>query len=249
MRVEQVMRTSLVALAPNSSVEEAVQLMARVDTGRVVVVKEGEVKGILSTRDLVSLYAQEGEDMLKMSISKVLKSSPTTIGPKEELETAVRKMMWGGFGGLPVVEEGKLVGLLTEREVIRVVRDSNTRGIVDSVMTRSLITADPSISTREAAAIMHLHRVRRIPLVKGDEVVGIITAADIVKGLRSGKTKASELSPKSLLWCTPTTFLKEVANTMIEKRVGSLMVGEGRGRASGIVTERDVLLGSLGALG
>jgi len=83
------------------------------------------------------------------------------------------------------VLDGKVIaGLFTEREIIKVVKNSDTPSLVDAFMTRDPIVADADLSLEEASKLMRDLGIRRIPLVKGDSLVGIITAADIVKYLR-----------------------------------------------------------------
>ncbi|BBD72938.1 histidine kinase [Sulfodiicoccus acidiphilus] len=248
VKVEEVMRTSLITLSLDSTLEEAVQVMSNIDAGRVVILEGEEVRGILSTRDIVELFATLGKDMLKLSVSSVAKQGVTTVAPRDELEIAVRKMLWGGFGGLPVVENGKLVGLLSEREILKVVSRSQSTGIVDSVMTSSLVTTSPDTPIRDIAKLMANRKVRRLPLLEGEEVKGIVTAADLVKGLKKGGEKAIEVGSKSVIWCMRETHLRDAASIMVERRIGSLIVGKGEKKPEGIVTERDLLFGSLNVI-
>ncbi|AGB04609.1 inosine-5'-monophosphate dehydrogenase [Aciduliprofundum sp. MAR08-339] len=101
-----------------------------------------------------------------------------TITPDTTIEEAERLMRENKIAGLPVVENDKLVGILTNRD-IRFYRGERIK--VSSVMTRDVITAPEGITMEEAIKIMHEHRIEKLPIVKDGKLVGLITAKDILK--------------------------------------------------------------------
>ncbi len=101
-----------------------------------------------------------------------------TITPDTTVEEAERLMRDRAIAGLPVVENGKLVGILTNRD-IRFYRGEKIR--VSELMTRNVITANEGISIEDAIRLMHEHRIEKLPIVKDGKLVGLITAKDILK--------------------------------------------------------------------
>jgi len=101
-----------------------------------------------------------------------------TITPETTIEEAERIMRENRIAGLPVVEDDRLVGILTNRD-IRFYRGEKIK--VSSVMTRDVITAPEGITMEEAIEIMHEHRIEKLPIVKDGKLVGLITAKDILK--------------------------------------------------------------------
>ncbi len=101
-----------------------------------------------------------------------------TITPDTTIEEAERLMRENRIAGLPVVENDKIVGILTNRD-IRFYRGKKLK--VSSLMTRDVITAPEGISIEEAVKIMHEHRIEKLPIVKDGKLVGLITAKDILK--------------------------------------------------------------------
>ncbi len=101
-----------------------------------------------------------------------------TISPDTPVGEAEALMRRNKIAGLPVVEDGKLVGILTNRD-IRFYRGEKIK--VSELMTKDVITADEGIAIEDAIKIMHKHRIEKLPIVKDGKLVGLITAKDILK--------------------------------------------------------------------
>ncbi|XRP97674.1 CBS domain-containing protein [Methanocaldococcus sp. 16A] len=88
------------------------------------------------------------------------------------------------IGAVVVVEGNKPVGILTERDIVKRVVSKNLKPkdvLVEEVMSKKIITIPQNVSITEAAKIMATHGIKRLPVVKDGELVGIITQSDIVK--------------------------------------------------------------------
>jgi CBS domain-containing protein len=84
------------------------------------VLEDGRVIGIVSSGDLRAKGIDtESEEVGKMRIDAVYTADPVTVAPDDLLKTAAERMLQGKFGGLPVLEDGKLVGIITESDLVR----------------------------------------------------------------------------------------------------------------------------------
>jgi CBS domain-containing protein len=94
-------------------------------------------------------------------------------------EVAV-KMKELNVGAIPIVDNDKLVGMITDRDiVIRGIAEKHPPSSkVESVMSDHLVTATPDMSTKEATSLMAEHQIRRLPVVEGDKLVGIVALGD-----------------------------------------------------------------------
>jgi CBS domain-containing protein len=132
-----------------------------------------------------------------MNIRDVMTPNPQTVSPADSIQRAARIMRDADTGAVPVVEDGRPVGIVTDRDiVVRAVADGTqpTRAVRD-VLTPTVVTATPDMSTREASELMSEHRVRRLPVVEDSRLVGIVSLGDLAvkegKDARTGDTLQS----------------------------------------------------------
>ena len=122
-----------------------------------------------------------------MTIAAVLRnkgSEVATIGADSSLNEAVHKLGERRIGALPVVEDGRIVGIVTERDVIYCLREHG-REVLDApvakVMSSPAITATSDTEVLSALALMTQRRIRHLPVVEGGEIRGIVSIGDLVK--------------------------------------------------------------------
>jgi CBS domain-containing protein len=124
-------------------------------------------------------------------IRDVMTSNPTTCEPSATVVDAAKVMAREDIGSVPIVEGGRLVGLVTDRDIIvRTVsegRDVKTTTVQD-VASKDLVTVTPDEDLGRALQLMGKHQVRRIPVVEGDRVVGIVAQADVARAADDEKT-------------------------------------------------------------
>jgi len=107
-----------------------------------------------------------------------------TIGGDEPVFRAVALLGEKRIGALPVVGDGRILGIMSERDVIYCLRDHGPEALdwpVSRVMTSPAITAEPSTPVLAAMAMMTERRIRHLPVVSGGELVGIVSIGDLVK--------------------------------------------------------------------
>jgi CBS domain-containing protein len=126
-----------------------------------------------------------------------------TVSPRQSLAEAAEVMKDEDVGSVPVVDEGRLTGIVTDRDsVTRAVaerRDPQTV-TVDEVASRDLVTVEPEQELDEALALMARHQVRRLPVVEQGQVVGMLAQADVAleaKEKKVGETVEQISQPSS----------------------------------------------------
>jgi len=125
------------------------------------------------------------------SVKDAMTSNPCTIDADQTVEYAARMMKQENVGLAPIVEGDRLVGTLTDRDiVVRVVvegRDAKTVKVRD-VASRDIVTIDPQQDLDEALRLMASHQVRRLPVVEEDgRVVGVLAQADVAQEAKEKK--------------------------------------------------------------
>ena len=122
-----------------------------------------------------------------MTIAAILSSKGSdvaTVGADERVKAAVARLGERRIGALPVLEDGRIVGIMSERDVIYCLRDHGPEVLdwpVARVMTSPAITADPPTPVLAALAVMTQRRIRHLPVVEGGELRGIVSIGDLVK--------------------------------------------------------------------
>jgi CBS domain-containing protein len=149
----------------------------------------------------------EQQDIRGLRVADISHEEWPTLGPDQTVEGAIKLFAESGISGAPVVEDGRLVGIVTEGDLI--FRDAEIKApgfldilggliplgswdeyrkealksagvTVDEVMTRELITISPDASLAEASTIMADKRVKILPVAEGDNLQGVITRMDIL---------------------------------------------------------------------
>lgn len=116
------------------------------------------------------------------SVGVQMTKDPVTVAPDTSLAEAQAKMRAGGFRFVPVVDEGYLVGVISDRDV-RPYTGQLADIEVGSVMTREAVTVTPRASIREVARLLVECDVGGFPVVEGRKLVGVITTTDVLKAL------------------------------------------------------------------
>ena len=122
-----------------------------------------------------------------MTIASVLRgkgSEVEAVGPRDRLGDAVRRLGEKRIGAMPVVEDGRIVGMISERDVIYNLKDHGAAALewpVERVMNSPAITVDPDTDVLAALALMTQRRIRHLPVVEGGEIRGIVSIGDLVK--------------------------------------------------------------------
>ena len=111
-------------------------------------------------------------------------SAVWSISPNATVFEAIQLMADKSVGVLPVVDNSRLVGIISERDYARKValkgRSSKDTPVRD-IMTQKLLTATPSDSIAECIRIMTEKRVRHLPVLEGNEMIGIVSIGDVLK--------------------------------------------------------------------
>jgi CBS domain-containing protein len=115
-------------------------------------------------------------------VRHAMTESPTTISSSMNAFDAAGLMKSEDVGVLPVVEGPKLVGLVTDRDlVLRVLaeRKNPTEVKVGEICTSSPVTVTPDMKLSDARELMEQHKIRRLPVMKGEELVGVLSLGDV----------------------------------------------------------------------
>ena len=116
--VQGIMSRPVIHVAPHATVAQALRTMIDHDIGAVIVVDEESVVGVFTERDLTRRLLGD-VDLLDREVGEVMSTPVTTVNPADEVVFIFRLMTEQGIRRLPVIDRGQLVGIVTERDLLR----------------------------------------------------------------------------------------------------------------------------------
>ena len=122
--------------------------------------------------------------MLVAHILKTKGDMVFTVGPDETVAAAARLLGSRRVGAMVVMGGGEVIGILSERDVTRVVADAGAAGLdrpVSEFMSREVVFADPDETVDQLMTRMTDRRIRHLPVCQGGRLVGIVSIGDLVK--------------------------------------------------------------------
>ena len=143
-----------------------------------------------------------------MPIVDVMSTRLVQAEPSDSVRGASRRMVEFGVGSVAVCEGARLVGILTERDVLRLAGDGADldRVRVGEAMTRELVTISPDNDILAAARLMGARQIRHLPVVEGENLLGIVGIRDVLGAL----TEA--------LWRTQDEAARETVHGLLARR-------------------------------
>lgn len=258
LTVGSILTRAPATVAPDATLELALELMRARRLRHLPVVEQGRVVGVLSERDLLEHPLAGGLRRDQERVRALMSARPETVPHDESAVRACRRMLELRIGCLPVVHDGRLAGVLTESDLLRLyVRVARTSGDDPSVdprvavcMTRAVLTIDPRASAEEAFALCRAKGIRHLPVLDEGFLVGIVSDRNLLpvigRGAGKGRTVEDIMTRDCVAVTGAETRLSEAVACMLRDGFHALPVVED-GALKGIVTSADALL-ALGTL-
>ncbi|MFZ1127120.1 CBS domain-containing protein [Methanoregula sp.] len=261
----------VISVPPTQSVISAVATMTECGFRRLPVTDAGtkKLRGIVTSGDVINLMG--GGDKYQLvrvrhngnlpaavneSVRTIMTAQPETLPHDAHIVDALEIIVKKKIGGLPIIDnDGVLAGILTERDVLRMLAAEHSPLFVEDVMSSSLRVTAPDNPIGTVTKDMTKFRFRRLPVVSDDVLFGIITATDIMRYLGSREVfsrlttgniaevmnlPVRALMAGNLFTTTPGTAVNVAAREMLSKNIGALPVIE-NSRLVGLVTEFDLV--------
>lgn len=128
------------------------------------------------------------------AVKDIMTKNVVTIDGSKTIFEAAEFMSEKNISCLVVVESGTPVGIVTERDFVKrvVAKHASFDTKVNEIMTKNLVTVEPEASIKEAARLMSSHKIRRLPVLKQNKLVGIVVATDLIRNV-GRKTTTEEI--------------------------------------------------------
>jgi len=177
-------------------------------------------------------------------VSEVMTSRVVTSNASSTVLDAARLMVEKNIGSVIITKDGRLEGILTERDLLDAVGQGKDVGSmrVSELMTGKVVSVKSNTSVVEAAKKMVLHKFRRLPVVDHGILVGIVTASDLTFDMNSPTINSSVSDYMTRDVCTASLDapILEALKKMVDRKIGAVVVLDGDA-VLGILAERDVV--------
>lgn len=271
----------VVTASQSASIIEIANLMSQKDIRRIPITDPGTGKliGIVTTMDILDFFGggkkyslitdkHKGNFLsaINAPIKEIMTTGVKTMTNKDTIVDAVTLMLEEDIGGFPIVNaENKIVGMVTEGDIVKKLQKLISSVEVQDVMATNLITTTPGTKIEDITKMMVRNSLRRIPIVgedvksnsKEEKLLGFVTASDILKYIGEHKLFAKlfsneaddvvnipveELMVTDVFSVSKYDKLSDVADVMFDKNIrGLTVVDDETGKLIGIITIRDLL--------
>ncbi|MEM2874722.1 MAG: CBS domain-containing protein [Candidatus Hadarchaeales archaeon] len=265
----RIARRQFTTITPTTPIKRASEIMVSKKERRLPVAEPGSMKlyGVLRSRDIVDflgggekhriIQARFGGNFLSAvnePVRMILSERFPFAGPEMSLQEVVRLLLSEGVGGVPVVDDGKILGMIAERDLISHITPSTGKK-VSYHMSRHVVTVAPSDTVLDASKRMVRMGFRRLPVVMDKKLLGIVTTMDVLGYLGSSRVfermqsrgmeeameaPVEDIMKRDVVVVGPDTDVGEAAALMRERGLGGIPVLSG-GELQGIITEHDLL--------
>jgi CBS domain-containing protein len=264
-------KRDVVQIPPTMTIMGAVKTMVKYRCRRLPVSDPGtnRLMGIVTVKDVVNFLgggdkAQIIENKHKGNllsaineeITSIMEEDVITLHRGDSIDDAIKMMLRGNVSGFPIVnDDGKVIGIVSERDFVSLVANIITGKSVADFMSRDVVTVRPDTKVEDAARVMISNDFRRIPIVHEGVMTGVVTMSDIVNYLGSGEVfeklvtgnmhealgvPIKVIAREAPITVEPALDLGEAAELMIARDVSMLPVIVD-GTLTGIITEQDFL--------
>ena len=131
--VQDVMTADPVTISRSNSVVDAARLMESADVGSVPVVDGGTPVGIVTDRDIAIRVVAKGKDPTATQVGEIATDQPYYVEPDQDLDEALELMAYRKVRRLPVVEDGQLVGMLAQADVVHEVKEKKAAHVIEEI--------------------------------------------------------------------------------------------------------------------
>jgi CBS domain-containing protein len=187
LHASSVTEKNITKISPNTDVKKILKTVGDPGPTMLLIVDKGGLVGVITKADILPLVNS------KKSLKSIMQKNVFTVSPDDRVIHARRIMIDENIARLPVVDQGVLVGIISDIEIafaFASLKRSYSLGrqkhrldelLVKSVMKPRVIWTMPSITAGEAAKIMMKHNVGALPVVEDGALVGIVSRTDLLK--------------------------------------------------------------------
>ncbi len=261
MKVFDVLNDSVVSVSPTDSLAHVRRLLLRYDITKFPVFDNGLLVGAVTEMEVAKAFDLTRGPIDAVTVDQVMTDNVVAVSPTDELIDVLPEITKRAL--VAVQDKNEFLGIVTKTDALRaMIGNIDTGKPVSSVHTVNVKKIRPEQSLFKAVKLMKENKIKHLPVVSDNSVVGIVSAKDIALasfGLRPKKItflRYSDTGPRRAVRIVPQTVggimrtpvetvspklnVRKAANRLLGKGVGSLVVTE-KSKVVGLVTKTDLL--------
>ncbi len=249
--------TDPVTIDKDQRLSFALELLDKKGTDRLIVVENGDLKGILTYADIADRLGVSkvvAVSIGRLHVSSAMTDTVITVAPDDEVTDVAQLMVDRGMSGCPVVDGDKLVGVISKRELSSLLKKFDEVKVEELMTTEELLVVNPVERLIKARMEMLTAGYSGLPVTDGGRVLGLLTERSVAEAMARfsvevpDKYRASQIRqirvvdamiPQPPL-VSPEMSISQAATMMLDANLNTLpVVGEGN-RLMGIISATDL---------
>jgi len=242
--VADVMSKDVATISANETVVAAAKIMSERNISCLIVMEKERVTGILTETDMLKRATVGGKDFTSMTVADIMSVLSQTVSPEISVLEAGKLMSDRHIRRLPVLEQGKLVGVVTQTDLVRAMTAYGTWRDVAEIMSSQVAVVQETATAAEAAKVMAERDISSVVGLNAEEVVGILTERDLLKRVLAEQRDPAETRMKDIMSSPvksiPSNYSAFSAGRIMEKMNIRRLVVMDNEALQGIVTQTDI---------
>ncbi len=242
--VADVMSKDVATISANVTVVAAAKIMSERNISCLIVMEKERVTGILTETDMLKRATVGGKDFTSMTVADIMSVLSQTVSPEISVLEAGKLMSDRHIRRLPVLEQGKLVGVVTQTDLVRAMTAYGTWRDVAEIMSSQVAVVQETATVAEAAKVMAERDISCVVGLNAEEVVGILTERDLLKRVLAEQRDPAETRMKDIMSSPvksiPSNYSAFSAGRIMEKMNIRRLVVMDNEALQGIVSQTDI---------
>lgn len=244
--VADVMSRKVATISPDETVVSAARMMSERKISCLAVMNSGNVAGILTETDVLRRVARNGKHFYQTKLDQIMSSPVESVPPDISVLRASEIMAEKCIRRLPVVEKDKLVGIVTQTDLVRSLTSYGLWKDVSEIMSRNIACIQAGASVAEAAKVMTAQKTSCIVAMNGDEAAGVLTEKDMLRRVVAlqrdpARIRMREVMSSPLASIPANCSVFSAGKMMEEMNVRRLVVTDNK-QLCGVVTQTDIFM-------
>ena len=244
LTVADVMCKNVATISPDETVVSAAMVMSEKRISCLAVMNNEQIAGILTETDMLRRVARNGKHFYQTKLDQIMSRPVKSAIPEISVLEASEIMSEMRIKRLPIVDQGKLVGIVTQTDLVRALTSYGLWRDVSEIMSRDVAVVPDGATVAEAAEIMTLRKISCVVVLDDGEAAGVLTQKDMLRRVVAlqrdpARVKMRDVMSSPVMSVNANCSVFSASKMMEELNVRRLVAMEGE-RLRGVVTQSDI---------